>query len=772
MRLLDDDTALLDGSELTPGSAPPLADESGVVEGEAATPVATNRRASPSVSWLAMQLYGHCYVRPTPRSRATADTAVLHGFRLSLSDANAGRGCWESGWRFEGLRDRRTGAPTLTLVSRYGVTFAATADQVWTGHRDPAAGAPCRVLVPKERRRLHPGYYFLLGDASWPSAVEAHDLVRVYWNVSSDGAAAWVAAVTRILNRHGTPFWGKLRDHPDGHARADSAVLYLPRGRLADASEQLAAVQREIAGHLVDDVPMFTRRVAAGVGMAEDPGNGLSFGQHRCELVAHGLREHHAGGHADTPVARYEAIARAFDDVGLDPARPFLTRLDHDDFEPLGSAVGASTLLDHPPAAPADAADARRYLDAAILLGDLLCGAAYWDERGERCSWLGRTLDLAAIAQGGTTPRPMTTSLGPDLYHGQAGVALFLAELFGQTADERFRRTALGAAAGATALLRDAVAAGEAPGAGLYTGASGVAYAVARVASVTACAATAGALGEIGDLLIGSLAVEPVSIPSGPDPNDVVNGRAGAILTLLALAGTPVFRDREEPIVGMAIEVGRAMVGSLGAPRLTGFAHGAAGFGSTLLRLSARTGHAEFRDAGREILAWEDGLFDDRKRQWPDLRDRLPRAPARRRGPDAVTWCNGAAGIAISRLHAMTADPSRRDHYADRAAVALELTREALSVQLGVEDDASLCHGTSGLVETLLLGSAATHDPELAAAARAATDTLLDGGAWARQSTQDRVRAQPSLMLGAAGVGHQLLRLHEPEVVPSVLGGP
>ena len=77
VRLLDDDTALLDGSKLTLGSAPPLADESGVVEGEVATPVATNRRASPSVSWLAMQLYGHCYVRPTPRSRATADTAVV-----------------------------------------------------------------------------------------------------------------------------------------------------------------------------------------------------------------------------------------------------------------------------------------------------------------------------------------------------------------------------------------------------------------------------------------------------------------------------------------------------------------------------------------------------------------------------------------------------------------------------------------------------------------------------------------------------------------------
>jgi type III HopA1-like effector protein len=47
-----------------------------------------------------------------------------------------------------------------------------------------------------------------------------------------------------------------------------------------------ARSSRELQTGLRREVPLFTKPVAAGLGMAEDPANGMSFGQHRCHLIA------------------------------------------------------------------------------------------------------------------------------------------------------------------------------------------------------------------------------------------------------------------------------------------------------------------------------------------------------------------------------------------------------------------------------------------------------------------------------------------------------
>ena len=80
--------------------------------------------------------------------------------------------------------------------------------------------------------------------------------------------------------------------------------------------------------------------------------------------------------------------------------------------------------------------------EAAVRIGRRLCDTAWWSEDGEQCNWLGRT-DVEDPAQ---TPNAIaTTAIGMHLYAGSTGVALFLAELFGQTGDAEFRRTATGA---------------------------------------------------------------------------------------------------------------------------------------------------------------------------------------------------------------------------------------------------------------------------------------------------------------------------------------
>jgi hypothetical protein len=63
-------------------------------------------------------------------------------------------------------------------------------------------------------------------------------------------------------------------------------------------------------------------------------------------------------------------------------------------------------------------------------------------------------------------------------------------------------------------------------------------------------------------------------------------------------------------------------------------------------------------------------------------------------------------------------------------------------------------------------------DPSLTQLAQRALATWLTPTAERLHLTRDFVRANPSLMLGGAGTGLQLLRLYSPGDVRSVLAGP
>src|SRR5512144_297738 len=75
------------------------------------------------------------------------------------------------------------------------------------------------------------------------------------------------------------------------------------------------------------------------------------------------------------------------------------------------------------------------------MLGHRVWQAAIWHDG--RCNWVG----AEPLERNDKERRAFAThrSLGPDLYAGTSGIALFLAELFEVTGEERARRTARGA---------------------------------------------------------------------------------------------------------------------------------------------------------------------------------------------------------------------------------------------------------------------------------------------------------------------------------------
>src|SRR5215218_4946807 len=116
--------------------------------------------------------------------------------------------------------------------------------------------------------------------------------------------------------------------------------------------------------------------------------------------------------------------------------------------------------------------DGAAFLEAAAGLARRITDAAVWADG--RCNWVGALGREQALSSG----HAAVAALGPDLYEGTSGVALFLAEAAVRLDEPRLRATALGA-------IRLALEqGGRVGGDGLYSGRPGIAYAATRVAGL------------------------------------------------------------------------------------------------------------------------------------------------------------------------------------------------------------------------------------------------------------------------------------------------
>jgi HopA1 effector protein family len=284
----------------------------------------------PVVPALQAQLYSGLYCRAEPAKTSPHDPLATRDFANELSRANCGKGTWEPGWLAVGRED-----DDHIAVRKDGLTVYALPSQFRTSDGSIAG----RLKIGKELRGASPGFYFAIGDSDEVSDIDdSLPLVRAYFNLTAAGAVPFIAEMTRALNRAGVPFRAKTLSEPRAYVRADAAVLYLGQRYYRRVEREIAEVYRGLRRHLRAPVPRFSRALAPGLGIAEDPGTGESFGQHRCRLVALGLWRAFAVG-ANGKRDRAAAVAASFVEAGLDPKRPHLARGSTEDYEFL--ALGA-----------------------------------------------------------------------------------------------------------------------------------------------------------------------------------------------------------------------------------------------------------------------------------------------------------------------------------------------------------------------------------------------------------------------------------------------
>jgi hypothetical protein len=98
------------------------------------------------------------------------------------------------------------------------------------------------------------------------------------------------------------------------------AVVYLAKRLFPFVADLLQEVYPDVRPFLGPEVPFLTWRLAPGVAVAEDPGTGESFGQHRCRLLAEACWSCFLRGDQEAP-SRLEELHRLAAAQGANPER-------------------------------------------------------------------------------------------------------------------------------------------------------------------------------------------------------------------------------------------------------------------------------------------------------------------------------------------------------------------------------------------------------------------------------------------------------------------
>ena len=179
-------------------------------------------------------------------------------------------------------------------------------------------------------RQLASGFYLAMGNEDMDTLFKLEDiLVRLYWNLESEVAVPFIRTITTGLNELSIPFRAKVISNPTAFCRADAGVLCLEKRFLGRAESVLRTLYNSISGSLHSEVPMFTKRIAKGVGYAEDPKTGESFGQSRCRLLATALVKGFSLG-ITSCAEQLSIVDQNFVDAGFSSSVPYLDRGSND----------------------------------------------------------------------------------------------------------------------------------------------------------------------------------------------------------------------------------------------------------------------------------------------------------------------------------------------------------------------------------------------------------------------------------------------------------
>jgi lantibiotic modifying enzyme len=412
------------------------------------------------------------------------------------------------------------------------------------------------------------------------------------------------------------------------------------------------------------------------------------------------------------------------------------------------------------------------------LVRDLTtAGRPYYDAALRAELWIRRSARKDARGTSWPADPDKPASVELDMYNGMPGVVLFYLELWNATHDDAMlARAASGADYLIATLQADPKQLGD-EGAGLYTGAAGIAYVLERTFAATQRSAYREGAQRAITLLHSAEMAQGKGI-AWNGTYDVISGSAGIGLTMLwaqRALGDPAALGAAAKAARHLVEAGVPEKGGLKwgvaadfPTRYPNFSHGTAGVSYYLATLYLVTKEKLFLDSAIAGATYLDAVATTTGVDGKRVFHHEP-------GGESLfylSWCHGGAGTA--RLYHQLGAASGDAKWSNEVARFAEGIRDSGVPEVhpdlsGFWNKISQCCGNSGVCEFFLSLYALTGDRRhLDFATHVADDTLAratddgDGLKWVqaenRISPRDVV-AQTGMMQGAAGVGLAMLHL-------------
>jgi type 2 lantibiotic biosynthesis protein LanM len=226
---------------------------------------------------------------------------------------------------------------------------------------------------------------------------------------------------------------------------------------------------------------------------------------------------------------------------------------------------------------------------------------------------------------------------------------------------------------------------------------------------------------------------------------DIIGGSAGALLVCDDPVLQKKFIDKIISVYQHPQEV-----------EYFGYAHGVAGMMDVMTRYLLNHPHPKAEKWVSQARVLLDGAYHRYDRIWPDQENETEELRLN------TSWCHGAVGHGIVELNRIRLG-LKHDEGKLQRAVELTLDR-------GFNSNLCLCHGIAGSLDFLLstyeLRPDIVSEEQLLCAWQTLLNALDDNGMWLQGSNQFE---SVGIMTGVAGVVYQLLRLTDPDQIPSIL---
>jgi hypothetical protein len=208
---------------------------------------------------------------------------ILNGidvdFYQRLDRANPSHGYIDAGWQIVAATDLQE-----LIVVKDGLHLHVDRHQhLPKDFQQATIGSTIPIYLP--HNLADRDTYIAVGNFGAPDRQHS---VQIYFNFTPDAAIATMSQLSQALNKLGIPFQFAILHDPALFYRYDTGALWLPQAGYSTAQSHLEQIYRSHQAEFSPQVPLFTKQLAPGLGIAE-VSTAANFGLQRCEIIAAGL---------------------------------------------------------------------------------------------------------------------------------------------------------------------------------------------------------------------------------------------------------------------------------------------------------------------------------------------------------------------------------------------------------------------------------------------------------------------------------------------------